>query len=72
MRLEGLLRELPDVPLPVEALRQSRALLVLEWLDSPEAVELLQTLARGEPDAWLTREAAAAVRRVSERPSPKR
>ena len=32
---------------------------MLEWLDTPEARELLRQLAKGNPDARLTKEADA-------------
>jgi WD40 repeat protein len=66
-RVERLLAELPDLQLPPETLRQQRALLALEWLGTPEAVELLEQLSSGTLDAWLTREAAAVLKRVKRR-----
>jgi hypothetical protein len=36
---------------------------VLEWLETPESRRLLEELAGGEADAWLTREAKAVLRR---------
>jgi hypothetical protein len=57
-RAEGLLEELAT-----EHLRAGRALEVLEWLNTPESRRLLGELARGAPDAWLTREAKAALER---------
>jgi hypothetical protein len=46
-----------------EHLRQRRAVAVLEWSQRPEAVEHLRTLAKGDPNARLTTEARAALRR---------
>jgi len=60
-RVEGLLENLSAESL--ERLRMSRALEVLEWLDTPEARRLLDELAHGAPSAWLTREATAALER---------
>jgi RNA polymerase sigma factor (sigma-70 family) len=48
-----------------EVLRQVRAVAVLERLGTPEARELLEALAAGAAEAWLTREAAAALRRLA-------
>jgi hypothetical protein len=42
-----------------------RALEALEHMDAPEARELLQRLANGAPEAWLTKEATAALRRLT-------
>ncbi len=45
-----------------------RALEVLEQLGTPEARQLLRALAGGEPNARLTHEAGAALRRSGARP----
>jgi RNA polymerase sigma factor (sigma-70 family) len=45
-------------------LPELRRLELLEWLDTPEARELLRQLAKGNPDARLTKEADAALRRL--------
>jgi WD40 repeat protein len=50
-----------------EQLRMSRAMLALEWMDAPQARQLIETLARGTPEARLTREAKAAWHRLSRR-----
>ena len=50
-----------------ERLRQERALEVLEGAGTPEAKKLLAELAKGSPQAWLTREARAALDRLAER-----
>jgi len=51
-----------------EALRQERALEVLEaMIGTPEAKKLLQELAKGAPQAGLTRAARAALDRLAER-----
>jgi RNA polymerase sigma factor (sigma-70 family) len=47
-----------------ESLRVARAVEVLEWIGTPDAVKLLGELANGAGDARLTREASAAIRRV--------
>ena len=59
-RLEQLLERLEGV----EELRRSRALEVLEQSDSPESRRLLTALARGAPEARLTRAAQAALDRM--------
>jgi WD40 repeat protein len=48
-------------------LRSLRAIEVLEAIASPDAAKLLAELAGGEDSAWLTREAAAALKRLEQR-----
>jgi RNA polymerase sigma factor (sigma-70 family) len=60
-RLERLLKGLEQ-----QSLRDWRAVKLLEHLGTPRARELLDRLARGA-DAWLTREARAAVGRLAKR-----
>lgn len=48
-------------------LREVRALAVLEQIDSREARQLLEALARGVPDARLTQEAKASLQRLNRR-----
>lgn len=68
-RIEELLRNLTEsLPSPPpEQLRQLRALAVLEYAATPEAKECLQTLAGGVAEARLTREAKAALERITHR-----
>jgi len=47
-----------------EELRQVRAVLVLEWLGTPDARQFLEQVAKGPPTWWQTREAQAALRRL--------
>jgi WD40 repeat protein len=66
-RVEKLLGEIeaergPNVP--AERLRRLRSLEVLEHLGTPEARAWLAELAAGEPEAPLTRQAQAALRRL--------
>jgi RNA polymerase sigma factor (sigma-70 family) len=61
-RLERLHSQL-DVPTG-EHLRELRALEVLERLGTPEARQFIEKLAKGAPDAHLTREAKAALQRL--------
>src|SRR5262249_28782096 len=64
-RLEDLLAHGPK-PLPTgEALRQMRALEVLEMIGTPEARQVLGALARGAPGARMTQEASAALERLA-------
>jgi hypothetical protein len=46
-------------------LRSMRAVEVLEMAGTPEAQELLKSLAKGEPEAQLTREARASLNRLA-------
>jgi len=48
-------------------LRALRATTVLEEVASPEARQLLETLAEGAPEACLTREAKASLARLGRR-----
>ncbi len=62
-RLELLLAKLD--PLSPQSLRRSRAITVLEHIGAPEVRKVLQILAKGAPQARLTKEAQAAVRRLA-------
>jgi hypothetical protein len=67
-RAEALLTKLEENAAPTaEQRRQQRAITVLEILGSPEARQLLDELAKGAPQAWLTQEAEAARQRLGER-----
>jgi WD40 repeat protein len=66
-RLEALLARMPSGAAPPGRLRQARALEVLEHADAAEATAYLRRLAKGAPDAWLTREAKASLKRVEGR-----
>jgi RNA polymerase sigma factor (sigma-70 family) len=61
-RIERLLADLTPSS---ERLRQGRALEILERIGTPEARRLLRELAGGAQGAWLTREAAASLARVT-------
>jgi hypothetical protein len=39
-------------------------------MGTAEARQLLRALAKGAPEAWLTREAKAAAERLDKRPQP--
>jgi len=62
-RLETVLAKLDDWS--SERLRALRATTVLEELASPEARQLLETLAGGAPEARLTQEAKASLARLA-------
>src|SRR5262249_52639926 len=68
-RAAEVLAQQPDwrYPLRGEAARLVRAVEALEMADTPERRQLLRTLADGAPDHLLTREAAAALKRLERR-----
>jgi hypothetical protein len=68
-RLAGLLEKVAAGATTGERLREIRALEVLEGLGPPEARKLLEELARGAPEAALTREAKASLERLAKRPA---
>ncbi len=61
-RLQQILDALENKP---ESLRAVRAVEMLEWIGTPDAVRLIRELANGAADARLTREAQLARRRLS-------
>jgi RNA polymerase sigma factor (sigma-70 family) len=68
-RIEQLLEKITQsilAPAP-ERLRTIRALEVLEHIGTAEARRLLETLSRGTPDVWLTREAKTSLERLARR-----
>ncbi len=66
-RAEDLLREMENGVIPPRELRALRAVEVLEWIATKEARARLLELTKGAPDARLTREAAAACKRLEGR-----
>jgi WD40 repeat protein len=66
-RAGDLLREMEKGVLSPRELRALRAVEVLEWIATPDACARLHELAKGAPDASLTREAAAACKRLERR-----
>lgn len=65
-RIEPMVKDLERLPASsLSALRDWRALEVLEHLGTPEARQLLQHLTDGVPEARLTREAKAALQRLA-------
>ena len=69
-RVEQLLQRLETSPLIPERLGNIRALEVLENVATPEARQVLHTLARGLPEARLTQQAQTVLLRLSRRPRP--
>ncbi len=63
-RVDRLLTQLDPVSNPA-VLRGPRAVEALEWMGTVEAAELLKTLAGGDPESRLTREAKAALLRMA-------
>jgi RNA polymerase sigma factor (sigma-70 family) len=63
-RAGDLLREMENGFIPPSELRTLRAAEVLEWIATKEARARLLELTKGAPDARLTREAAAACKRL--------
>jgi WD40 repeat protein len=53
-----------------ERLRRQRGLEVLEHIGTAEAREVLEALAKGDPEATLTEEARAAVKRLDKQRTP--
>ncbi|HWG44849.1 MAG TPA: hypothetical protein VN688_18895, partial [Gemmataceae bacterium] len=65
-RIEDLLDKLPGSPSP-ETLRALRAIEILEYVGTPAARRCLQALTKGAPDALPTRDAIAALDRLTKR-----
>jgi len=65
-RLEQILQKLEGA-VPPERLRTLRAIQALEYMGTPEAVDLLKSLVGGAPAAQQTREAKAALERLAHR-----
>lgn len=63
-RLEELLERLERATVPPGQLWELRAVAVRERIGTPEARQLLDELAKGAPEAWLTQEAKAALERL--------
>jgi RNA polymerase sigma factor (sigma-70 family) len=69
-RIERLLARLAGPLQQPEPLRAVRAVEVLELASSPEARQLLRSLAEGASEARLTQEAKAALKRLAQPASP--
>jgi hypothetical protein len=66
-RIEDILEHLENGQLPPEQRRQGRAIDVFRRFGTPEARKVLETLAGGTPESWLTQEAKAALARMPAR-----
>jgi WD40 repeat protein len=66
-RLKRVVEKFDAPTLSPARLREVRALELLEYLDSTESRAALETLAKGNPNARRTQDAAAALRRVAEK-----
>ncbi len=66
-RIEAILAALDERPLSPERLRTIRALQVLETIGTPQAQRILEGLAHGAAEAWLTHEAKASLQRLVRR-----
>jgi WD40 repeat protein len=66
-RLERVLDKLKDLDRPLDLLRPLQVIDLLERFDMRDARQILQTLADGEPAAWLTAEAKASLDRLDRR-----
>jgi hypothetical protein len=64
-RIEALLQDMSSMHPTPESIRSSRAVELLERLNTPESRELLATLAKGAPEARLTRDSKAALKRLA-------
>jgi hypothetical protein len=68
-RAEGLLAKMDGLVSDTEWLRALRAIEALEHSGTPEARQVLASLAKGTPEARLTQEAKASLDRLAKRPS---
>jgi RNA polymerase sigma factor (sigma-70 family) len=64
-RMEQLLGRLQGLPHAPELLRCLRAVEALERVGTPEARQILEGLAQGAPETWLTDEAKASLERLA-------
>ena len=67
-RMQELLDEIRRPVTTPDKLQTLRAIEVLEHIGSPNAKEVLRTLAAGAPEARVTREAKASLDRLAKRP----
>jgi WD40 repeat protein len=67
-RLTQVLAKVQRAVLPPGPLRAVRAVEALEHIGTSQASRVLKTLAGGAPEAYLTQEAAAALRRLAKLP----
>jgi hypothetical protein len=69
-RIEELRKDIRASAASPENLRNLRAVEVLEHIGTPDARQMLKTLANGATEARLTREAKASLERLTKRPNP--
>jgi hypothetical protein len=69
LRAEALLAKWRRRTWSAEELQTLRAIEVLERIGSAAAGQVLRELTRGEPSAWLTQDAQAALERLARRPA---
>lgn len=69
-RIDQVLTKISAPTTAPEKLRAMRAVELLETVGTPEAIELLQQLARGAAEARLTQDAREAVERLTRRAAP--
>lgn len=67
-RLEKLLASAEDLASPPDVLRALRAVALLEQVQTPEARQELERLAKGAAGARLTKAAKASLERLGQRP----
>jgi hypothetical protein len=70
-RVEGLLAKVATTPLSAEQRQTLRSIRVLARIGTPEARQVLETLAGGLEGARVTREAATALKRLAVKPATK-
>jgi hypothetical protein len=63
-RVKALLDDIRKQPLPLDLLRILRGMEVLEHIGTPAARKVIASLAQGEPQARMTREAKAVLQRL--------
>src|SRR5262249_30186295 len=68
-RIDRLLAKVDNTPLTVEQRQTLRSIRVLARLGTPEARRVLETLADGLEGARVTKEAAAALKRLAVKPT---
>jgi hypothetical protein len=66
-RIEEILESIDNGQLPPEQRRQLRAIDVFRRFGTPEARQVLETLAGGTPESWLTQQAKAALAKMPRR-----
>jgi hypothetical protein len=66
-RAERVLGEVPKSSKASAILQATRAITTLEYVGTPEARQLLQSIAQMEPKDWLTEEANASLKRLAQR-----